>query len=101
VWRDGKCVASLAHAGSVWDVTALPNGDIATACSDCIGEVIQGYLAYKKQPTSLGPRPPRQPPAPTASVPPPAPTSGDTTPCKVALAILHGVVSLGIQPRVG
>eukprot|EP00290_Baffinella_frigidus_P008213 CAMPEP_0180122658 /NCGR_PEP_ID=MMETSP0986-20121125/3691_1 /TAXON_ID=697907 /ORGANISM="non described non described, Strain CCMP2293" /LENGTH=774 /DNA_ID=CAMNT_0022061857 /DNA_START=102 /DNA_END=2422 /DNA_ORIENTATION=+ len=39
VWRDGKCVASIAHAGSVWGVTALPNGDIATACSDCVARV--------------------------------------------------------------
>ena len=39
VWRDGKCVASIAHAGSVWGVAALPDGDIATACSDCVARV--------------------------------------------------------------
>eukprot|EP00961_Rhodomonas_salina_P190735 2573495-Rhodomonas_salina.1 len=39
VWRDGQCVLSLPHAGSVWGVAALPNGDIATACSDAMARV--------------------------------------------------------------
>uniref|UniRef100_A0A7S4KYY7 Phospholipase A-2-activating protein n=1 Tax=Guillardia theta TaxID=55529 RepID=A0A7S4KYY7_GUITH len=39
VWRDGNCVATLPHTGSVWAVCTLPDGDIVTACADGIARV--------------------------------------------------------------
>ena len=39
VWRDGKCVGTIAHGGSVWSVAALPDGDIATGCADSVARV--------------------------------------------------------------
>ncbi|CAG9460711.1 unnamed protein product [Pedinophyceae sp. YPF-701] len=35
VWRaDGTCVQTIEHPGCVWDAAFLPNGDLATACSN-------------------------------------------------------------------
>ena len=39
VWKDGQCVGTIAHGGSVWAVAALPDGDIATACADSVARV--------------------------------------------------------------
>ena len=39
VWRDGQCVGTIAHGGSVWSVAALPDGDIATGCADSVARV--------------------------------------------------------------
>jgi phospholipase A-2-activating protein len=40
VWRPGgSCVATLEHPGCVWAAAFLPNGDLATACSDGVARV--------------------------------------------------------------
>ncbi|KAL9646959.1 hypothetical protein ABK040_013817 [Willaertia magna] len=39
VWKDGVLQQTIEHPGCVWQVVILPNGDIATACSDSIARV--------------------------------------------------------------
>ncbi len=34
-----KCVQTIMHPGTVWDVALCPNGDIVTACSDGVARV--------------------------------------------------------------
>jgi len=39
IWKGGKCIQAIIHPGSVWCCCALPNGDIATGCSDGIARI--------------------------------------------------------------
>jgi len=39
VWRSNVTEQSIMHPGSVWDVSALPNGDFISACSDGVARV--------------------------------------------------------------
>jgi phospholipase A-2-activating protein len=39
VWKNAELVQTIEHPACVWQVVELPNGDIATACADCVARV--------------------------------------------------------------
>lgn len=50
IWKDGQCIQTIMHPGSVWCVTSLPNGDIVTGCSDSVARV------WTRNPGNLAPQ---------------------------------------------
>jgi len=39
VWRDGNLVQTIEHPACVWKVAVLSNGDLVSACADCVARV--------------------------------------------------------------
>ncbi|KAF0972678.1 hypothetical protein FDP41_008927 [Naegleria fowleri] len=50
VWNNGSLIQTIEHPGCVWQVVALPNGDIATACSDGVARVFTRKLEKAANP---------------------------------------------------